>query len=185
MKEHKLFIPYLSESFNDFIKRSKGSKTSKTGKKTFYNAQTDEKKRIKNHAKRIFIKINKIKKPIEIEWIPLISKYENHSKKKRAYDVLNYVHQYKYSEDQLQELKKIVNDNSKYVKRHLLNSPLDLPEIGKNGIMVIIRELDEKNIKELEDFKMSILEGVRDQIENNNDDDWTDLDFVRQYFEGN
>ena len=181
MKEHKIFIPYLSESFNDFIKRSKGSRTSKNGNKTFFNAQTDEKDRIKNQAKRLFKDLEKIDKPIEIEWIPIISKYKNHKTKKRAYDVLNYVHQYKYTEDQLEGLKIIVNDSSKYVKKHILNTPLDLPEFGKNGIIIIIRELTESSIKEMEKEKMEIFECIKDQSLES-DEELSDQDFAINFF---
>lgn len=168
-KTRHFFIPHLAESFNDFIKR----------KHSGYNSKKRPKDAIKNHAEIVLKNIDPIKRPIKIEWTPVLTKPKNHSKKKRGYDVLNYVHQYKYTEDQLQKLKKIVNDGNKYVVRHELNSPVFIPNQKQNGIILSITELTEDEINYYEKNKIEKFEAIKDQLIS---DDEIDLLLAKNHF---
>lgn len=153
-KEHAIFIPHLAESLNKFMSR----------KNKGFGSKTQVKNAIKNFAKTAFDDLEEIEKPIEIEWIPVLSKPKNHVRKKRGYDVLNYSHQYKYTEDQLTELKKIADDGNRFVKRHILNTPIFVSDNEVKGIIVLIREIEENDIQEMEETKLKIFEKIRPQI---------------------
>lgn len=160
VKEHIVFIEYMSESFNDFTKKNN------------VNMKTQEKNKIKKAAINALEKLTEVE-IIEIEWIPVLTKLDHKKSKKRGYDVLNYCHQYKYSEDQLEELKKIKNDGNKFVKRHICHSPI-YKEDYKNGIIMVIREIENDYISELEDRKnnyFSLVSGIIKTIENDEEKD--------------
>lgn len=139
-KEYVVFIPHLSMSLNDYLK-------------VHYRGKSKVKNPIKNFAATALHNLKKIDQPIELEWIPVLTKPKNHSRKKRGYDVLNYCHQYKYTEDQLEDLKKIVNDGNQYVKRHICNTPIYKKDWKSNGIIMIIRELENEDVSDVENKK--------------------------------
>lgn len=153
-KKHYYFIPHLAESFNEFQKR----------KNQGINSKKKVKDAIKNFAKIAFKDIPEFKNPIEIEWTPVLSKPKSHSRKKRGYDVLNYSHQYKYSEDMLTELKKIKDDGNKFVKRHKLNTPIFIKENEQRGIIVIITELSESEVERIETEKLKSFDMIKNQL---------------------
>lgn len=160
VKEHIVFIEYMSESFNEFTK------------KINVNMKTQEKNRIKKAAINALEKLTEVE-IIEIEWIPVLTKLDHEKSKKRGYDVLNYCHQYKYSEDQLEDLKKIKNDGNKFVKRHICHSPI-FKEGYKNGIIMVIREIENDYVSSLEDRKnnyFSLASGEIKTVENNEETD--------------
>lgn len=134
-KEKIIFIDHIADSFNSFVNITKHG----------YKKQLKD--RYKRFAENAIKNLEPVKKGsiIEIEWIPVINKFENHSRKKRDYDVLNYCHQYKYSEDTLTKNKIIVDDSSKYVCRHILNSAIYDDKLQHRGIIMIIRIVDSNN----------------------------------------
>ena len=147
-RQEVVFIKHIAETFNTFVNKNRYVKTS-------------DKNAMKNFAKHAIKHLEEFDKPVELEWIPVIGRFKNHRRKKRGYDVLNYVHQYKYSEDMLTELSKIVDDNNKYVKRHTMHVPLDKPDFEGRGILLIITEVDDKGLKKIEDRKESLFEKWR------------------------
>ncbi len=147
-RQEIVFIDHIAETFNTFVNKNRYQKTS-------------TKNAIKRFAEIALIKLKPFEKPVVLEWVPVIGRFKNHKRKKRVYDVLNYSHQYKYSEDQLTQLKKIVDDGNGYVKKHICHTPLDKPDFEGRGIMLIITEVEDNDIQEIEDFKDEKFESWR------------------------